>query len=97
MAGVADFGDAENILWRYLEKGNNRYEIITSRYWIDKEDIQMDEFEADIQFFEDNTKTNFLYGMKAENLSPTDVNHSIAVVSNTTAENTIDERSLSCV
>lgn len=53
MAGVADFGDAENILWRYREKGNNTYEIITSRYWIDKEDIQNGEYEADLQFFEE--------------------------------------------
>jgi hypothetical protein len=53
MAGVADFGDAENILWRYREKGNNTYEIITSRYWIDKEDIQNGEYEAELQFFEE--------------------------------------------
>jgi len=52
MEGVTDFGDAEKILWRYLDKGNNTYEIITSRYWIDKEDIENGEYETTIKFFE---------------------------------------------
>lgn len=51
--GLVDFGDAEKILWRYENKGNNTYEIITSRYWIDKEDIEQDEYEASIKFFEE--------------------------------------------
>jgi len=53
MVGDADFGDADKILWLFNEKGENTYEIITSRYWIDKEDIQNGEYEATIKFFEE--------------------------------------------
>jgi hypothetical protein len=53
MDGLIDFGDAEKILWRYEDKGNNTYEIITSRYWIDKEDIEQGEYEASIKFIEE--------------------------------------------
>lgn len=53
MVGDADFGDAEKILWLFNDKGENTYEIITSRYWIDKEDIQNGEYEATIKFFEE--------------------------------------------
>lgn len=53
MEGIVDFGDAEKILWRFQDKGNNTYEIITSRYWIDKEDIESGEYEAEIKFFEE--------------------------------------------
>ena len=53
VTGKADFDDAEKIIWLYHTKGENTYEIITSRYWIDKEDIESGEFEADIQFFEE--------------------------------------------
>jgi len=53
MEGLTDFGDADKILWRYQDKGNNTYEIITSRYWIDKEDIEQGEYEAEIKFYEE--------------------------------------------
>ncbi len=53
MEGLVDFGDAEKILWRFQDKGNNTYEIITSRYWIDKEDIESGEYDAEIKFFEE--------------------------------------------
>jgi hypothetical protein len=52
VTGQADFNDAEKIIWLYHTKGENTYEIITSRYWIDKEDIESGEYEADIQFFD---------------------------------------------
>jgi hypothetical protein len=53
MEGKVAFGDADKILWLYNIKENNTYEIITSRYWIDKEDIQNGEYEATIRFFEE--------------------------------------------
>ena len=52
VTGQADFNDAEKIIWLYHTKGENTFEIITSRYWIDKEDIENGEYEADILFFE---------------------------------------------
>jgi len=51
--GRVDFGDAAKIIWTYTAKEDNTYEIITSKYWIEKEDIEMTEYEADIQFFEE--------------------------------------------
>jgi hypothetical protein len=51
--GRADFGDADKIIWKYQEKENHTFEIITSKYWIDKEDIEQSEYEADIRFFEE--------------------------------------------
>jgi hypothetical protein len=36
----------------YNQKEENTYEIITSRYWVEKEDIENGEYEADIQFFD---------------------------------------------
>jgi uncharacterized protein YqeY len=52
VTGRADFGDAEKIIWTYTAKENDTFEIITSRYWVDKEDIENGEYEADIQFFD---------------------------------------------
>ncbi len=53
MLGKVDFGDAEKIIWSFNNKGDNTYEVITSRYWIGKEDIENDEYEATIKFFEE--------------------------------------------
>lgn len=52
VTGLADFGDAEKIIWMYNPKENDTYEIITSRYWIDKEDIESGEYEGEIKFFD---------------------------------------------
>jgi hypothetical protein len=49
--GSVDFGDAAKIIWNFTAKDNNTYEVITSKYWIDKEDIEMSEYEADIKFY----------------------------------------------
>ena len=53
VTGQADFGDAEKIIWLYNQKEENTYEIITPRYWVEKEDIENGEYDADIQFFEE--------------------------------------------
>jgi GTPase SAR1 family protein len=53
VTGKADFGDAEKIIWLYHTKGENTYEIITSRYWIEKADIENGEYEAEIKYFEE--------------------------------------------
>lgn len=47
-----------------------------------------------IQFFEDSTKGTFKYGMIAENMSPTDINTSIEVLSNTNAETVLEGKAL---
>lgn len=50
--GLVNFEDAEKIIWLYHTKEENTYEVITSKYWIDKEDLEMTEYEAVIKFFE---------------------------------------------
>ena len=47
-----------------------------------------------IKFYEDNTKTTFKYGLRADGLSPTDVNNAIAVQEHTDMENVVEGKSL---
>ncbi|MFZ1703957.1 MAG: hypothetical protein WAT79_06395 [Saprospiraceae bacterium] len=46
--GTEPFSDAWKVIWFFREKGDNQYEVITSRYWIEKSDFQFSEYEADI-------------------------------------------------
>jgi hypothetical protein len=50
--GTLEFGDAEKIIWLFNEKEDNTYEVITSKYWIDKDDIEQTEYETTVKFFE---------------------------------------------
>ncbi len=52
MEGTTSFGDADKIIWLYNSKGDNTYDVITSRYWIEKADIENGEYETEIKFFE---------------------------------------------
>jgi hypothetical protein len=47
------FDDAEKVIWHYKHLGENAYEIITSKYWIEKDDFEMLEYEADLAFFQE--------------------------------------------
>ncbi|MBK8517718.1 MAG: hypothetical protein IPL55_15970 [Saprospiraceae bacterium] len=51
--GNVEFGDASKIIWLFSHKGENNYEMITSRYWVDKEDIEKAAYETEIKFFEE--------------------------------------------
>lgn len=51
VSGRAAFEDAEKIIWQIGDKGNDTYEIITSNYWIAKEDFVYSEYEAEIMLF----------------------------------------------
>ena len=53
VTGKEAFGDAEKIIWKFHKKENNTYEILTSKYMIEKEDIENGEYEAEIHFFEE--------------------------------------------
>ncbi|MBK6567175.1 MAG: hypothetical protein IPG18_18730 [Saprospiraceae bacterium] len=53
VTGKETFGDAEKIIWKFHLKENNTYEILTSKYMIEKEDIENGEYEAEIHFFEE--------------------------------------------
>ncbi len=47
--GTVPFDDAEKVIWDYRKSGENTIEISTSRNWIDKEDFEQMEFEADVK------------------------------------------------
>ena len=52
LKGEVEFAEAENILWEFTSKGNHEYTIITSDYWLNKEDFLGHEFEGEAVAFE---------------------------------------------
>lgn len=46
MAGSKPFPEAENILWELKATGSQHYTILTSNYWLSKDDIVAGEFEG---------------------------------------------------
>ena len=53
ISGKVAFEDAEKIIWHIGKKEKNTYEVITSNYWIAKEDVSFSEYEADVVFFDE--------------------------------------------
>ena len=51
--GEVPFKDAAKFIWLLNKKDNNSYELLTSKYWIEKEDFNQIEYECEIVFFED--------------------------------------------
>lgn len=47
------FEEAKDIIWYLNNKGGNAFEIITSEYWLDREDIANPEFEASYEVAEE--------------------------------------------
>ena len=47
--GVEEFEEAEHIAWYFRKTGDHSYELITSDYWINSEDVIMREFDAAIE------------------------------------------------
>ena len=56
MTGQAPFGDAEKIIWRFTPQGEHTFEVVTSRYWIEKDDLESDEYDTVIRFFDGETE-----------------------------------------
>ena len=53
LKGKEPFSDAEKIVWELHNAGSNKYTMITSDYWINKEDFSEHEFSGSIKVFED--------------------------------------------
>ncbi len=53
ISGESPFDDAAKIIWLFNKEGENGYEIITSKYWIDKEDIEQLAYETKVIFHEE--------------------------------------------
>jgi len=51
--GKEPFTDAEKIVWELHNYGSNKYAIITSDYWINKEDFKEREISDSIKLYED--------------------------------------------
>lgn len=47
MNGEKSFPEADSILWDLKALGDDKYEVLTSEYWINKEDLTANEFEAE--------------------------------------------------
>ena len=54
LEGKEPFTDLDKIIWRIDKKDENHYEILTSKYWIENEDFNADEYEAEIHYFEEH-------------------------------------------
>lgn len=46
MVGTKPFPEAESIVWDLQDKGNQNYELLTSNYWLSKDDLVAGEFEG---------------------------------------------------
>ncbi|WP_192820456.1 hypothetical protein [Rufibacter sp. LB8] len=46
MAGTVSFPEAEGIVWELESKGNHAYTLLTSAYWLSKEDLVAQNFEG---------------------------------------------------
>jgi hypothetical protein len=49
--GSVPLEDAAKVIWDYHKTGDSEVEIITSQKWIEKEDFEKVEFQADLSFF----------------------------------------------
>jgi hypothetical protein len=52
--GSEEFSDAVNVLWELKKVGENDYTLITSNYWIEREDFKMEEFESEVKMYEED-------------------------------------------
>ncbi|MDI1317149.1 hypothetical protein [Flavobacterium sp.] len=43
-----DFPDAESIIWELKNEDNTNFQLITSEYWLSREDVAYDEFESSL-------------------------------------------------
>ncbi len=52
LEGNAKFEDAHKFIWKIKAIENNKFEILTSKYWIEREDIVSEEYDVKIVEFE---------------------------------------------
>lgn len=53
LTGKVEFSEAEHIIWQLKSLGNHVFSLITSDYWLNKEDFLTDEFDGVIHEFEE--------------------------------------------
>jgi hypothetical protein len=52
ITGNEAFTDAAKAVWKINNLGENKYQLFSSKYWIDKDDFTQAEYETEIKFFE---------------------------------------------
>lgn len=53
LAGEEAFEEAEDIVWKLNAKDGNSYELITSEYWISRDEFTEAEFDAEVVIYEE--------------------------------------------
>ena len=53
LKGKERFADAANVIWELHPNGPNQYTLITSDYWVNRDDITADEVSGSIKLFEE--------------------------------------------
>jgi hypothetical protein len=48
------FTEAESIIWELHSSDNENFTLITSEYWLDKQEVIASEFEGDFEINDDN-------------------------------------------
>jgi hypothetical protein len=54
LEGKIPFPEAEGIVWVLNEKGEGRYEMITSEKWLTKDEVEKTEFECDVTLYDES-------------------------------------------
>ncbi len=55
--GKVPFEDAAKFIWLLNKTDKNSYKLVTSKYWIEKEDFNQTEYESKIVFYEEDKET----------------------------------------
>ena len=53
LEGKVPFDDAHKVIWHFRSLGPDRYEVLTSKYWIEREDLAADSYEASVHTYEE--------------------------------------------
>lgn len=53
LEGKVKFEEADSIIWDLTEKGVNQYQLITSEYWMARDEFLEAEFDAEVNLFEE--------------------------------------------
>ena len=53
LAGEEAFEEAEDIIWKLESKGGNAYEMITSEYWMSRDEFTEAEYDAEVVAYEE--------------------------------------------
>ncbi|MFO7862607.1 MAG: hypothetical protein R6U85_01275 [Salinivirgaceae bacterium] len=54
LEGKVAFPEADGILWKLNEKGNQQYEVIISEKWLTKDEVENTEYECTVALYDEN-------------------------------------------